>query len=81
MAKSSVDISKHILVPKHTKLSDKEKKELLEKYNSSVREFPKILKKDPAIGHLDVNHGDIIKITRKSSTSGESVFYRAVLDE
>ncbi|MCX6706872.1 MAG: DNA-directed RNA polymerase subunit H [Candidatus Woesearchaeota archaeon] len=81
MAKSNIDVSKHALVPKHSKLSEKEKKELLEKYNSSVREFPKILKKDPAISHLDVSHGDMIKITRKSYTSGESVFYRAVLDE
>jgi DNA-directed RNA polymerase subunit H (RpoH/RPB5) len=81
LAKSNIDISKHVLVPKHAKLSDKEKKELLEKYNSSVRELPKILKKDPAISHLDVTHGDVIKISRKSYTSGESVFYRVVLDE
>ena len=81
MAKSNIDASKHVLVLKHSQLSEKEKKELLEKYNSSVREFPKIFKKDPAISHLDVSHGDMIKITRKSYTSGESVFYRVVLDE
>ena len=37
---------KHILIPRHIKLSEKEKKELLEKYNITLAELPRIMKKD-----------------------------------
>lgn len=71
---------KHVLVPTHIKLSQKEKQELFEKYNISLRELPKISKRDPAIRHLDVEEGDVIKVMRQSPTAGESVFYRGVID-
>jgi len=70
----------HVLVPKHEKASEKEKNELLEKYNVSLKQLPRISKKDPAIAHLDVEPGDVIRITRKSPTSGISIFYRVVSD-
>ena len=73
------DISKHVLVPKHVKLSEKEKKELFEKYVAELRDLPRILKTDPAIKHISVKEGDIIKIFRKSPTAGEIVFYRRVV--
>ena len=72
--------TKHVLVPKHAKLSEKEKEELFKKYNISLKEIPKILKSDPAIATLDVKIGEVIKIIRKSQTAGESVFYRGVSD-
>jgi DNA-directed RNA polymerase subunit H (RpoH/RPB5) len=78
MAKD-VDISKHVLVPKHLKLSEKEKKELLEKYVADFRDLPRIYKEDPAIQPLDVKEGDVIKIIRKSQTAGEAVFFRRVV--
>jgi len=78
LAKLKVDITKHILIPKHTKLSEKEKKELYEKYGISIKELPKISKDDSAIEHLEVQTGDVIKIYRKSTTAGDAVFYRGV---
>ncbi len=75
-----VDITKHILVPKHTKLSDKEKKEVLESYNVTLDDLPRIRISDPAIKHLHPKVGDMIKVLRKSPTAGESVFYRGVID-
>lgn len=78
--KRKYDISKHVSVPEHIKLSDKEKEELLEKYHVSLKELPKIAKKDPAIEHLNAKEGDIIKIIRKSPTSGEAIFYRGVIN-
>lgn len=78
MAKTKVSISKHVLIPKHIKLGEKEKKELLEKYAISIRELPKIFKTDPAIINLDAKPGDVVKIIRESPTAGEAVFYRAV---
>jgi DNA-directed RNA polymerase subunit H len=73
------DVSKHVLVPKHSKLSDKEKKELFEKYVADLRDLPRIYKDDLGIENLDAKEGDIIKITRKSPTAGESIFYRRVV--
>ena len=73
-------IGKHELIPKHLKLSEKEKKDLLEKYKISTKELPKIDKKDPALQSLNVKAGDIVKIIRKSPTSGESIYYRGVIN-
>ncbi|MGM5483971.1 MAG: DNA-directed RNA polymerase subunit H [Nanobdellota archaeon] len=71
----------HDFIPKHEKIEQKEKEEFLKKYNTSLQSMPKIAKKDPAIAHLDVKVGDIIKITRKSETAGETVFFRGVVNE
>ena len=72
-------VTNHILMPKHTKLSEKDKKALFDTYNISVKELPKILKSDAAIASLDVKAGDVIKIIRESPTAGTSIFYRGVI--
>ncbi len=70
---------KHVLIPKHTKLSEKEKEDLFKTYNIGLRELPKILKDDPALVGLDVKENDVIKIERTSTTAQHSVFYRGVI--
>lgn len=80
MKKQKFKVDKHILTPKHLKLGEREKAQLLEKYHVTSKELPKILKIDSAIKELDVKLGDIVKITRKSQTAGEAVFYRVVSD-
>ena len=80
MKKRKQIVAKHILVPKHLKLTEKDKSELVERYNITLKELPKILKDDPAITPLNVKQGDVIKIIRKSPTAGEVVFYRGVTD-
>jgi DNA-directed RNA polymerase subunit H len=70
----------HVLVPKHEKCSDKEKAEILEEYNISLKQLPRISRKDPALAHLDVEGGDVIKIMRKGSNAGTATFYRVVSD-
>ncbi len=77
--KLKVDISKHILVPKHEILSEEEVKKLLEKYNITKSQLPKILASDPMVKKIGAKVGDVIKITRKSPTAGESIFYRVVV--
>lgn len=79
MAKE-INVHEHIFVPKHEKLSDQEKKEVLEMYNVSPKQLPRINSKDPAIKDLDIKAGDIIKVTRKSQTAGESFYYRVVVE-
>ena len=80
MKKHKFKVDKHILTPKHYKLSDKEKQQILEKYNITSKELPKILKTDSAIKELNAKPGDIIKIERKSPTAGKSFFYRVITD-
>jgi DNA-directed RNA polymerase subunit H (RpoH/RPB5) len=75
-----LDVSKHVLVPKHVKLSDKEKKDLFEKYVADLRDLPRIYKDDPALSSLDVKEGDVIRISRRSMTAGEALFYRRVVN-
>jgi len=74
------DIRKHMLVPEHVKLTEEEEKAVLEEFNVSKDEIPKILKSDPAIQHLEIEYGNIIKIIRKSETNTETEFYRVVVN-
>lgn len=73
------DVTKHELVPKHEILSEEEKAKLLKKYGITIKELPRILASDPAIKSLNPKVGDVVKITRKSKTAGESVYYRVVV--
>ena len=74
------DVTKHILVPKHVKVSDSEKEKILDKFAANISQFPKIMKDDPAIVSLDVKYGDIIKVKHESKTAGEAFYYRVVID-
>jgi DNA-directed RNA polymerase subunit H len=78
--KKKFKIDKHILIPKHSKLSDHQKEKLLENYSISIKDLPKILKSDAVLNSLAAKPGDVIKIMRQSPTAGESVFYRVVVD-
>jgi DNA-directed RNA polymerase subunit H (RpoH/RPB5) len=79
MVKKS-DVTKHTLVPKHSKLSDKEKKEILEKYLISFQELPKILKNDPALKNTSVKAGDIVRIERDDVIAGQNSYFRGVIN-
>jgi DNA-directed RNA polymerase subunit H len=78
--KKVVKITNHIYQPKHEILPRKEAEEILKKYNTKPSQLPYIMISDKAIEDLDVRPGDIIKITRKSPTAGESVYYRYVVE-
>ena len=70
----------HILVPKHEIITIEEAEQVLEKYHCKATELPLIFANDPAIVGLGVKPGDMIKITRKSATAGESFYYRYVIE-
>ena len=78
MASEKYDVAKHNLVPKHTKLTEEEAQKVLDKYNVTPRQLPKILKNDPTIKDLDLKPGDVIEIDRKSPTVEKTKFYRVV---
>ena len=79
--KTNFEVNKHVLVPEQKKLNDKEKATLLEKYNISPNNLPRILKNDKSISNLKVKESDVIKITRDSPTAGVISFYRVVINE
>ena len=78
--KKKILVPGHIFVPKHEIMTKKEAEEVLEKYHSKATELPLIHADDPAILGLGVKPGDMIRITRKSATAGESFYYRYVIE-
>ena len=78
--KNPILVPDHAYVPKHEVMTRKEAEEVLEKFNCQPTELPLIFANDPAIIGLGVKPGDMIKITRKSSTAGHSLYYRYVVE-
>ena len=70
----------HVYVPKHEIMLKSDAEEVLKKFNCQPTELPLIFVNDPAIVGLGVKPGDMIKISRKSSTAGESIYYRYVVE-
>jgi DNA-directed RNA polymerase subunit H len=69
----------HELVPEHTILSDKEREELISRYNIKPEQLPKILDTDPVIISIGAKPGQIVKIIRKSQTAKYATAYRIVI--
>ncbi len=67
----------HTLQPKHSKLKPEEVKNLIEKYNISVTQLPRIKATDASLPE-DSLPGEVIRIERKS---GEkiNVYYRVIV--
>ncbi len=78
--KNLVLVPDHVYVPKHEIINKKEAEEVLQKFNCKPTELPLIFVTDPAILGLGVKPGDMIKITRKSATAGQSKYYRYVVE-
>ena len=78
--KKILKITDHIYQPKHEILPRDQGEDVLRKYNTKPNQLPYILQSDRGIEDLDPRPGDIIKITRRSPTSGESVYYRYVVE-
>lgn len=78
--KKVVKISNHTYQPKHEILSKIQAEEILKQFNTKPSQLPYIMIDDKGIEDLDVRPGDIVKITRKSATAGESVYYRYVVE-
>ena len=78
--KKIVKVKNHIYQPMHEILSKDESEKVLKKFNVRTNQLPYIMSSDKGLEDLDVRPGDIIKITRRSPTAGESVYYRYVVE-
>ncbi len=73
-------VTDHFLVPKHEVLTPDEAKEILLRYNSTANQFPFIASTDPAAKSIGAKAGDFIRVTRRSETAGETIYYRFVVE-
>ena len=74
------EIFEHVLVPKHEILSEKEKSQLLAQYKIQPYKMPQIKATDPAVKAIGARPGDLLRIIRKSATSGKHIAYRYVVE-
>ena len=74
-----INITHHNLVPKHEPLSQEEKEELLKSYHIDENQLPMIAKDDAICRYFGVERGTVMRITRRSNTSGRYVTYRLVI--
>jgi len=74
------DIFEHALVPRHEILTVKEREDLLTKYKVHPYQMPQITSTDPAVKAIGAKPGDVLRIIRKSSTAGEHLAYRYVVE-
>ena len=74
-----IEIFTHRLSPKYRVLSEDEVENLLDKYNITKRDLPKIKADDPAVKKIGVQDGSVIEIERKSPTAGQAKYYRFIV--
>jgi DNA-directed RNA polymerase subunit H (RpoH/RPB5) len=74
------DIFEHLLVPMHEILTPKERQDLLDQYRIKPYQMPQVTSTDPAVKAIGAKPGDVLRIIRKSSTAGEHIAYRYVVE-
>ncbi|KAL3534561.1 hypothetical protein ACH5RR_003022 [Cinchona calisaya] len=73
-----VNITKHVLKPKHELLTNEEKQRLLEKYNIEEKQLPRMLQKDAIARYYGLERGQVLKVTYSSEVTETRVTYRCV---
>lgn len=69
----------NILVPKHEVMPPEEAEKVLVKFKIEKDYLPRIEITDPALSKLEVEKGDVIKITRENPVIGHAIYYRVVV--
>ncbi|XP_022766600.1 DNA-directed RNA polymerase V subunit 5A-like [Durio zibethinus] len=73
-----VNITKHVLKPKHQVLTEEEKQRLLQKYSIEEKQLPRLLKKDAIARYYGFERGKVVKVTYGGEIIESHVTYRCV---
>ncbi|GKV40786.1 hypothetical protein SLEP1_g48389 [Rubroshorea leprosula] len=73
-----VNITKHVLKPKHHVLTEEEKQSLLKKYSIEEKQLPRLLKKDAIARYYGLERGQVVKVSYSGDITGSYVTYRCV---
>ncbi|KAK4481680.1 hypothetical protein RD792_012587 [Penstemon davidsonii] len=73
-----VNITKHELKPKHQVLTDKEKENLLNKYNIDEKQLPRMSQKDAIARYYGLEKGQVVKATYSGELTQLHVTYRCI---
>ena len=77
-----INVSRHVLVPKHIIMTpDEVKRDLLDKYNTTLAQLPEILREDPQAKYIGLRPKQVVKIDSNNSTTGISIYYRICVKE
>ena len=63
----------------HEILEDESLALVLDQYGIIKDDLPKIKDSDPVVKAISAKRGNVLKITRRSQTVGESIYYRLVI--
>ena len=74
------DIFEHALVPRHEILTTQEQNQLLTLYKIKPYQMPQIKSTDPGVKAIGAKPGNILRIIRKSTTAGEHIAFRYVVE-
>lgn len=74
-----INITKHILKPRHDILTEEEKQKLLKNYNVADSQLPRMLETDAVARYYGLEHGQVVKITYDGELTGSHVTYRCVM--
>lgn len=77
--KKKFNILEHELVPRHEVLPPQEAARILRELGIRPEQLPWLRVTDPVARAIGAKPGDIVRIYRKSPTSGEVVVYRYVV--
>ncbi|GAU17902.1 hypothetical protein TSUD_330280 [Trifolium subterraneum] len=73
-----VNVTKHVLKPKHQVLTDKQKKNLLKKYDIQEKQLPRMLQTDAIARYYGLQRGQVVKVTYTGEITQMHVTYRCV---
>ncbi|KAK9056421.1 hypothetical protein SSX86_023782 [Deinandra increscens subsp. villosa] len=73
-----VNITKHVLKPKHRVISDIEKEKLLKKFNLTEKQLPRMSQKDAIAQYYALEKGQVIEVTYNGEITGLHVTYRCI---
>lgn len=77
--KDEVIIFDSNIVPKQEIMNKEDKKKLLDEFNISLKQLPRMRQTDPVVKILKAKKGDVLRISRNDPVIGEYFYYRVVI--